>query len=106
MAGVDLPVRAIREQVAAGIQLIVQQARLRDGTRRITHITEVIGMEGDVITQQDLYEFDYDAGIDEHGRFRGGLVPTGIRPNITKRLKDGGIELPAELFERPTPARW
>jgi pilus assembly protein CpaF len=106
MAGVDLPVRAIREQVAAGIQLIVQQARLRDGSRRITHITEVIGMEGEVITQQDLYEFDYDAGIDEHGRFRGGLIPTGIRPNITKRLKDAGIELPAELFERPTPARW
>jgi pilus assembly protein CpaF len=106
MAGVDLPVRAIREQVAAGIQLIVQQARLRDGSRRITHVTEVIGMEGEVITQQDLYVFDYDAGIDENGRFLGGLVPTGIRPNLTKRLKDAGIQLPAELFERRVPARW
>jgi pilus assembly protein CpaF len=104
MAGVDLPVRAIREQVAAGIQLICHQSRLRDGTRRITHVTEVIGMEGDIITLQDLYVFDYDAGMDETGRYVGGLVPTGIRPNVTKRLKEQGIHLPAELFERPIPA--
>jgi pilus assembly protein CpaF len=105
MAGVDLPVRAIREQVASGIQLIVHQARLRDGSRRITHVTEVTGMEGDVITLQDLYVFDYEAGIDESGRFLGGLIPTGIRPNITRRLRDAGIQLPAELFERPTTGR-
>jgi pilus assembly protein CpaF len=101
MAGVDLPVRAIREQVAAGIQLIAHQSRLRDGSRRITHVTEVTGMEGEVITLQDLYVFDYEAGMDENGRFVGGLVPTGIRPNVTKRLREVGIQLPADLFERP-----
>jgi pilus assembly protein CpaF len=101
MAGVDLPVRAIREQVAAGIQIIAHQSRLRDGTRRITHVTEVTGMEGEVITLQDIFVFDYEAGIDESGRYVGGLVPTGIRPNVTKRLKEIGIALPAELFERP-----
>jgi pilus assembly protein CpaF len=99
MAGVDLPVRAIREQVAAGIHLVVHQARLRDGTRRITHITEIVGMEGDIITLQDLYLFDYDAGMDEQGRFIGGLKPTGIRPGVTKRLHEVGIELPAALFD-------
>nr|WP_052667466.1 CpaF family protein [Nitriliruptor alkaliphilus] len=102
MAGVDLPVRAIREQVASGIQLIVHQMRLRDGTRRITHISEIVGMEGDIITLQDLYLFDYEAGVDEHGRFRGGLKPTGIRPHVTKRLHELGIELPAPLFD-PSP---
>jgi pilus assembly protein CpaF len=105
MAGVDLPVRAIREQVASAIQLIAHQARLRDGTRRITQISEVTGMEGDVITLQDIYAFDYEAGMDEAGRYLGGLVPTGIRPNMTKRLKDVGIGLPAELFERPPSVR-
>jgi pilus assembly protein CpaF len=102
MAGVDLPVRAIREQVAAGIQLIVHQMRLRDGTRRVTHISEIVGMEGDIITLQDLYLFDYEAGVDENGRYRGGLKPTGIRPHITRRLRDQGIELPAHLFD-PSP---
>jgi pilus assembly protein CpaF len=100
MAGVDLPVRAIREQVAAGIQIIAHVARLRDGTRKITQIAEIVGMEGDVITLQDLYRFDYDAGIDpETGRFKGGLKATGIRPNVTRRIRDVGIELPAELFD-------
>ncbi|MGN6634872.1 MAG: CpaF family protein, partial [Oryzihumus sp.] len=80
MAGVDLPVRAIRDQVASAVNLIVQQARLKDGSRRIIAITEVEGMESDVVTLQDLYTFDYSAGRDEHGRFLGQLVPTGIRP--------------------------
>ena len=74
MAGVDLPVRAIREQVASALDLVVQQARLRDGTRRIVAITEVVGMEGDIITLQDLFTFDYSAGRDENGRYVGGLV--------------------------------
>lgn len=71
MAGVDLPVRAIREQVAGAVDLIIQQARLKDGTRRITQITEVIGMEGDIITLQDLFTFDYSAGRDAEGKFLG-----------------------------------
>jgi len=98
MAGIDLPIRAIRDQVAGAIDLIVQQARLRDGTRRITAITEVAGMEGDVITLQDLFTFDYAAGRDEHGRFLGSLRSTGLRPKFTQNLKDLGIELPIEAF--------
>ncbi|MBW3620982.1 MAG: CpaF family protein [Actinobacteria bacterium] len=98
MAGVDLPVRAIREQVASALDLVVQQTRLADGSRRVTHITEVLGMEGDVIVLQDLYTFDYTAGRDASGRFLGRLQPTGIRPKFTERLKELSIELPNELF--------
>ena len=100
MAGVDLPVRAIREQVASAIDLIVQQSRLKDGSRRIVAITEVVGMESDVITLQDLYTFDYSAGRDEAGRYRGGLVPTGIRPKFAQDLGDLGVDLPNQLFAR------
>jgi pilus assembly protein CpaF len=99
MAGVDLPMRAIREQLASAIQLIVHQARLRDGSRRITHISEVVGMEGDIITLQDVYAFDYEAGMDADGRFRGVVIPTGIRPNIARRLQEQSFELPASLFD-------
>jgi len=98
MAGIDLPIRAIRDQVAGAIDLIVQQARLRDGTRRIVAITEVAGMEGDVITLQDLFTFDYSAGRDEHGRFLGSLRSTGLRPKFTQNLQDLGIELPTSAF--------
>jgi pilus assembly protein CpaF len=98
MAGIDLPIRAIRDQVAGAIDLIVQQARLRDGTRRITAITEVAGMEGDVITLQDLFTFDYSAGRDEHGRFLGSLRSTGLRPKFGEKLSDLGIELPVSAF--------
>jgi pilus assembly protein CpaF len=102
MAGYDLPVRAIREQIASAVDLIVHVSRLRDGTRRITHITEVEGMEGDVITLQDLFLFDYGEGVDEHGRFKGRLKATGIRPTFSERLADLGIKLPPDLFE-PEP---
>jgi pilus assembly protein CpaF len=99
MAGVDLPTRAIREQAGSALDLIVHQARLRDGSRRITHITEVTGMESDVITLQDLFVFDYHAGVDEHGRYLGSLRWTGIRPTFVERLADEGVSLPARLFE-------
>ncbi len=98
MAGVDLPVRAIREQVAGALDLIIQQARLKDGSRRIVAITEVVGMEGDVITLQDLFTFDYSAGRDDAGRFRGQLVSTGLRPRFTQDLADLGIELHPTMF--------
>jgi pilus assembly protein CpaF len=98
MAGVDLPVRAIREQVAGALDLIIQQARLKDGSRRIVAITEVIGMEGEIITLQDLFTFDYSAGRDEAGRFRGQLVSTGLRPRFTQELADLGIELHPTMF--------
>lgn len=100
MAGVDLPVRAIREQVAGAVDLIIQQTRLKDGSRRIVAITEVVGMEGEVVTLQDIFTFDFSAGRDENGRFRGQLVPTGIRPKFTQDLADVGVELPLHIFSR------
>jgi len=102
MAGFDLPVRAIREQMASALDLIVHLTRLRDGTRRITHVTEVQGMEGDVITLQDIFMFDYGMGVDENGRFRGHLKATGVRPKFTEKLADLGIRLGAEVFQ-PEP---
>jgi pilus assembly protein CpaF len=100
MAGIALPVRAIRDQVASALELIVQVARLKDGSRRITAITEVEGMESDVVTLQDLFTFDYGAGRDQNGRFLGRLCSTGLRPKFTEHLKDLGIELPPAMFIR------
>jgi pilus assembly protein CpaF len=99
MAGVDIPMRAIREQISSAINLIVHQARLKDGTRRLTHVTEIVGMEGDVITLQDIYVFDYRAGFDENGRFRGIIQPTGLRPRFLDRLIDQGVHFENELFQ-------
>jgi pilus assembly protein CpaF len=100
MAGVDLPVRAIREQVAGAVDLVIQQARLKDGSRRIVAISEVSGMEGDIITMQDIFTFNYSAGRDEQGRFRGTLVSTGLRPKFADELRDLGIEFPPDMFIR------
>jgi pilus assembly protein CpaF len=94
MAGFELPVRAIREQIASAVDLIVHISRLRDGSRRVTHIVEVEGMEGEIITLTDLYLFDYGAGIDDDGRFKGELKATGLRPKFSERLADQGIEVP------------
>ena len=102
MAGMDLGVRAIREQIASALNLIIHQQRMKDGVRRITHVTEIVGMEGDVITLQDLFLFDYSAGIDEHGRFKGTLRSTGLRPRFLDKLADQGIVLPPEVFA-PVP---
>ena len=101
MAGVELPVRAIREQISSAVDVIVQLGRLRDGSRRITSIAEVVGMEGQIVTLQDIFEFDYGAGLDEDGRFRGTVRPTGIRPQFTDRLKDVGIVVPPSVFGAP-----
>jgi pilus assembly protein CpaF len=95
MAGMDLPARAIREQTASAIDLIVHQSRLKDGTRRLTHITEVCGMEGDVVTLQDLFTFDFAAGVDAAGRFRGTLTSTGLRPQFLEQLAERGVTLPS-----------
>jgi pilus assembly protein CpaF len=99
MAGIDLPVRAIREQVSSAIDLIVHQTRFRDGSRHLTHITEVVGMEGDVITLQDLFVFDHSPGFDEDGRVLGNLVPTGLRPHFTEKLANSGVYMPNETFQ-------
>jgi pilus assembly protein CpaF len=98
MAGMDLGSRAIREQIASAIQLIVYQQRLKDGTRRFTHVTEVAGMESDVITLQDIFLFDFSSGVDEEGRFRGRLKATGLRPKFLDKLQDRGILVDAGLF--------
>jgi pilus assembly protein CpaF len=98
MAGMDLGARAIREQIASAIQLIVHQARMKDGTRRITHVTEIVGMEGEVITMQDLFLFDYSAGIDPDGRFLGNLRSTGLRPRFVEKIAERGITVPADVF--------
>jgi pilus assembly protein CpaF len=105
MAGFDLPVRAIREQMASALDLIVQIARLRDGTRRIVAVTEVQGMEGDVITLQDLFLFDFGMGVDSDGRFKGHLKSTGIRPKFAERLADLGIRFGGDLFQSEGFAR-
>ena len=105
MAGYDLPVRAIREQMASAIDVIVHLMRLRDGTRRVTHVTEVQGMEGDVITLQDIFLFDYGMGVDEQGKFRGHLKATGVRPKFAEKLADHGIKLGPEVFQPEAFAR-
>lgn len=101
MAGMDLPVRAIREQISSALDMIIHLSRLPDGSRRVTQITEVLGMEGDIITLQDLFLFDYDAGRDESGRFLGTIKPTGIRPKFNAKLHDFGIEVPIGIFGIP-----
>jgi len=101
MAGIELPLRAIREQVSSAVDLIVQITRLRDGTRRVTHVTEVQGMEGDMVTLQDAFLFDYSAGVDANGRFLGKPVATGIRPRFVERFADLGIQVSPHIFDAP-----
>ena len=97
MAGTDLPSRAVREQISAAVNLIVHQNRLRDGSRKITHITEVQGMEGNVIVTQDIFLFNQE-GVDDEGRVLGCHKATGLRPKFTDRLLHEGVELPANIF--------
>jgi pilus assembly protein CpaF len=98
MAGFDLPVRAIREQVASALDLVVHLDRLRDGSRRVVEVAEVEGLEGDTIVMQNIFRFDYSMGLDEQGRFRGHVKATGLRPKFTEKLEHSGIRLPAETF--------
>jgi pilus assembly protein CpaF len=95
MSGVDLPSRAIREQISSALDLIVHLHRFRDGSRRVTQVTEVLGMENDVITGSDIYRFDHSP---EAGSPTGRIRPTGIRPTFTDRLREAGITLPGELY--------
>ncbi|SFA79322.1 MULTISPECIES: CpaF family protein [unclassified Bacillus (in: firmicutes)] len=97
LAGVELPVKAIREQIAGAIDLIIQQSRLKDGTRKITSITEVQGMEGDVIVLQDVFTFKQE-GLGPDGKFIGRLVPTGVRPKFYDRLETSGVHIPPSVF--------
>ena len=95
MAGYDIPVRAIREQVAGAVDLIVQVARMRDGSRKVTSVTEVVGMEGDVVTTQELVRFDQH-GLDKQDKVAGNFVFTGVQPTFMKRLEDYGITFDME----------
>ncbi|KUO74161.1 MAG: type II secretion system protein E [Clostridia bacterium BRH_c25] len=99
MAGMDLPVRAIREQIASAIDIIIQQTRLKDGSRKITHITEVQGMEKDTIILQDLFLFN-EKGIDEKGKIQGSFTATGIRPKFMEKLANTRVSLPNNLFNQ------
>jgi pilus assembly protein CpaF len=96
MAGYDLPVRAIREQIASAIDLLVHEERLRDGTRKLVSITEVAGMEGDVVTLTDLFAFE-QTGYDQ-GKVIGRLRPTGLRPKFMDKIEAAGIHLPPQIF--------
>jgi len=96
MAGMELPIRAIREQIASAINLVIHQERMRDGTRKVTNITEVTGMEGEVITMTDIFVFEQQ-GM-ENGKVIGRLRPTGLRPKFMDRIEDAGIHLPITVF--------
>lgn len=97
MSGMDLPIKVIRQQISAAVDLIVQQTRLKDGSRKVTAITEVAGMEGDTIVLTDIFRFE-QTGISSDGKVIGALKPTGIRPLFTPRLDAAGFKLPPEIF--------
>jgi pilus assembly protein CpaF len=97
MAGMDLPVRAIREQIASAVQVVIQQARLQDGSRKVTHITEITGMEGEIITMQDIFRFE-QRGIDANGKVVGAFSPTGNIPTFLEELMSKGIGVNREIF--------
>lgn len=97
MAGMDLPVRVIREQIASAIDMIIQQSRLKDGTRKVTSITEIAGMEGETVVMTDIFKFQ-QTGIDPEGKVIGELKPTGIRPLFMPRLEAAGFKLGPEVF--------
>lgn len=97
MSGMELPVRAIREQIAGALDIIIQQSRMKDGSRKITHITEVLGMEGETIVLQDLFVYR-QTGVDANGLLQGSFVSTGIRPHCAEQLERYGVQLPAEWF--------
>jgi pilus assembly protein CpaF len=97
MANLELPDRAIREQMASALDMIIQLSRFTDGVRRVTHITEVTGMEGQVVTLQDLFKFE-QTGLGEDGKIQGVMAPTGIRPSFAERFASAGIPLPEGIF--------
>jgi pilus assembly protein CpaF len=97
MAGIDIPVKAVRDYISSALSLMVHLSRLRDGSRRVTQISEIVGMEGDVVTMQDIFTFQ-QAGVDDAGRVIGAVQPTGIRPSFADHLASVGSPLPPEVF--------
>jgi pilus assembly protein CpaF len=104
MGNTNLPERAMRQQISSAIQLVVQQTRLSDGSRKITSISEITGMEGDVITMQEIFLFE-KMGITQDGKVIGRFRATGVRPKVCERLKTSGVHLPADMFEGVTEVR-
>jgi pilus assembly protein CpaF len=98
MANVNLPDKAMRQQIVSAIQIVVQQARMSDGTRKVTSISEITGMEGDVITMQEIFRFD-KLGLGADGKVLGRFVATGVRPKVCERLKTAGVVLPPDMFD-------
>jgi pilus assembly protein CpaF len=98
MGAVNLPERAMRQQITSAIQIVVQQTRLSDGSRRVTSISEITGMEGDVISMQEIFVFE-KLGVNAEGKVIGRFRATGVRPKVSERLKAAGINLPGNMFE-------
>ncbi len=97
MAGMELPIKVIRQQIASAIDLIIQQSRMRDGTRKVTSITEVAGMEGDTVVMTEIFRYE-QTKVEKDGRIIGELKPTGIRPLFSPRLEASGFHLGPEVF--------
>ncbi|MBQ2848126.1 MAG: CpaF family protein [Clostridia bacterium] len=98
MSGMELPLKAIRDQISSAIDIIVQQSRLRDGTRKITSITEVVGMEGDIVSMQDIFVYETDGTVDTSGKFVGKFHATGVRPNCLEKIRGNGVAVNNEWF--------
>jgi pilus assembly protein CpaF len=103
MANLDLPERAMRQQIASAINVVIQVSRLSDGSRKLMQVSEIVGMEGDIITMQDIFVYERE-GVGDHDRVLGQFRATGIRPRFSDRLKSYGIDLSALLFSNPSPA--
>jgi pilus assembly protein CpaF len=103
MASLNLPDRAMRQQIASAIDVVIQVTRLSDGARKIASISEIVGMEGEVITMQEIFQFERQ-GVAPDGRVEGRFRTTGIRPHFTERLQTHGIELPPAIFADDTSA--
>ena len=99
MAGFELPVKAMRAQIASAVDVVIQANRLQGGKRRVTHITEIVGMEQDTVVMQDIYLYEKQ-GVDEDGTARGRFVSTGVRPNFMDRLEAAGVRLPGSAFQQ------
>jgi pilus assembly protein CpaF len=97
MAALALPNLAIREQTASALHLIIQLSRMKDGVRRVTHVTEVTGMEGQIVTLQDIFKFE-QTGMSDDGKVLGAMTATGIRPTFSEKFESAGVVLPPDLF--------
>ena len=105
MSGLELPVRAIREQICSAIDLVIQQSRIKDGSRKITHITEVQHMEGNTITMQDIFRYE-QTGIDENGKAVGKFVATGMQPSFLDKFAINGIDMPEGFYMNTQGSDW